>query len=384
MQDPTDPAEASIPPGNGRNVRRMSGTMRRKVGKRTMPIPSSRQHPVSPPPTPTPPPPPSTLPPLQDEDAPAAKRPRLETLFFTDSDSVSGSDAIAIQIASQKTTDTVTSEVTFASIALSMTAAAQHQQRTTTTSTANNINHLTATPPPTQKVSFTLEDDNKLTRAVKQLGCKDWVAVAALVPLRTSSQCHTRWERFLEGNAKPKAALPKNYLPLERWTMQEDAKLTAAAAAAVQKYGDKKWVRVAREVPGRTRVTCRKRWVMYLGATDRTTGRWTAEEDAKLASAIRTYGSPKRNWVAISAVVQSRTPTQCYERLVLVSETGEQRRGKWTKLEDVNLTYMARAHDRNWQAVAPLILSRTNDQCRKRWAWMNACEHETDREFTAE
>jgi hypothetical protein len=105
------------------------------------------------------------------------------------------------------------------------------------------------TPPPAQKGSFTLEEDDKLARAVKQLGCKDWVAVAALVPGRTSSQCRKRWACFLdpannvaikrlaaEREAKPRADLPQKDLPVGEWTAQEDAKLRAA----VQKYGDKK------------------------------------------------------------------------------------------------------------------------------------------------
>jgi hypothetical protein len=52
-------------------------------------------------------------------------------------------------------------------------------------------------------------------------------------------------------------------------------------------------------------------------------------------------------------------------------------------MEDVNLTNAAGTHGSDWQAVAHLILGRTKDQCRKRWAWMNACEQETDREFAA-
>jgi hypothetical protein len=75
------------------------------------------------------------------------------------------------------------------------------------------------------------------------------------------------------------------------------------------------------------------------------------------------------NWIAISAVVQSRMPTQCYERLVLLSGNGDRRRGKWTLLEDADLT--------TTEAVAPLVPGRTKDQCRERWAQKTG-------EFTAE
>jgi hypothetical protein len=61
--------------------------------------------------------------------------------------------------------------------------------------------------------------------------------------------------------------------------------------------------------------------------------------------------------------------------------------GKWTAKEDVNLTNAVRTHGKNWQAIAPLIPGRTNDQCRKRWAWMNPFERKTEQaegEFTAQ
>jgi hypothetical protein len=88
----------------------MSGIMRRKAATRTMPIPSSssEQHPAPPPPPPPSPPltPPSTPPSLQDEDVPAAKRPRPETIISIDSDSDTDSDIISIHVASQRTTRT--------------------------------------------------------------------------------------------------------------------------------------------------------------------------------------------------------------------------------------------------------------------------------------
>lgn len=250
-----------------------------------------------------------------------------------------------------------------------MAAATPHQQSTTITGTASNINNLASTLMPVQKDSFTAEEDDKLARAVNELG-------------RTNNQCCKRWICFLDPAinmaikklvVEREADCQQNKLPLGKWTFDEDVKLRVA----VQKYGEKKWVKVASKIPRRTRVTCRKRWVFYLGATDRTTGLWTTEEDAKLASAVRTHhgcynGSTKRDWAAISAVVQSRTPTQCYERSVRLSDAGARTMGEWPAEEVDDLATAVRTHGKNWQLIAPLVPGRTNEQRRKRWVGKNA------------
>jgi hypothetical protein len=38
-----------------------------------------------------------------------------------------------------------------------------------------------------------------LKYAVEMHGGKDWVAIAALVPYRSKSQCHKRWHNVLKG-----------------------------------------------------------------------------------------------------------------------------------------------------------------------------------------
>jgi hypothetical protein len=265
----------------------MSGIMRRKAATRTMPIPSSspEQHPASPSlPPPSPPlTPPSTPPSLQDEDVPAAKRPRPETsIISVDSDSDADSDIISIHVASQSTTRTAaaphqnmgntgatTSRVpaseceslaqwmqhwnAIAPTVLDSTPAKESEYESLTewmqywntvapivlgslptkqkaasrgtinnfNSDPNNINDLTTIAMPPQRGPFTLEEDAKLILAVKQLGYKDWVAVAALVPGRTRSQCRLRWVCVLDpamtrqskgwqGKENPSGGLPSH------------------------------------------------------------------------------------------------------------------------------------------------------------------------------
>jgi myb proto-oncogene protein len=51
----------------------------------------------------------------------------------------------------------------------------------------------TSLDPEVNKGKWTVEEDVKLTDAVTEHGCDDWVAVAALVPGRTNLQCHQRY-----------------------------------------------------------------------------------------------------------------------------------------------------------------------------------------------
>jgi hypothetical protein len=92
--------------------------------------------------------------------------------------------------------------------------------------------------PNIKRRGWTVEEDTKLTEAVKELG-KDWVAVAALVPGRNNIQCRHRWVEVLDPDIKRRG-----------WTVEEDAKLTDA----VEKRG-KDWVVVAAMFPGRTKKT---------------------------------------------------------------------------------------------------------------------------------
>jgi hypothetical protein len=201
------------------------------------------------------------------------------------------------------------------------------------------------------------EEDAQLIRAVKKNG-KDWVAVAALVPGRTNFQCHNRWVNHVEPTVKGKNA------NTGFWTMTEDAKLTRA----VKKHGND-WLAVAKQVPGRTHLQCRLKWINSLDPSiDRATGKWTAEEDANLGNAVRKCG---KDWVAVAPLVPGRTNLQCRQRWVKYLDPPIDLKPKitgfWSAQEDAKLTSAIEKHGKNWVAVALLIAGRTNLQCRKRW-----------------
>jgi hypothetical protein len=236
MQGTTN--ETFIPTKYVINGRVLGGTLRRKNGIRTLPVPAravllpARAEPPALPPHPPPQ--------LEDEDIPPAKRARLQTR--------DSSSAAADGVRTDSADDTPTYPVT---LAVSLPSAA---------------------PSRASRRAWKAEEDAKLTKAVKKHG-NHWVEVAAMVPGRTRVQCHTRWTQTLDPANGKKG----------NWTPEEDAKLTEA----VKKHGSNHWVAVAMLVPGRTDKRCRQRWVHSLDPTNgKSGGKWTPEEDAKLTAAV--------------------------------------------------------------------------------------------------
>jgi hypothetical protein len=97
-----------------------------------------------------------------------------------------------------------------------------------------------------------------------------------------------------------------------KWTGIEDSKLRDA----VEKHGDKDWAAVALLVSGRTKIKCYNRWFEALdpsiNRTKRRTGKWPADEDSKLKTAVETHGG--KDWAAIALLVPGRTKIQCHNR----------------------------------------------------------------------
>jgi hypothetical protein len=410
MEDPSN--EASIPAENTINSRRVNGVMRRKVGKQTFPWMTAQAVDHMPPP----PPPPNgrsmsvrrkyadlleysnpsaanpASPPPQDEAIPAAKKARLETSIST---AVDVGVVVAVGLAAQATHS-------FATASPSTIVAVVPKDVVTVSYPLQNTEARRA-----PRHIWTTEEDAKLTSAVKKLG-DQWVAVVALVPGRTNTQCRRRWADNVdpsidwktgkwttEEDAKLTSAEKKHgkdWLavaalvpgrtneqcrhrwencgvdrgPRRNWKPEEDAKLTSA----VKKHGNN-WVAVAALVPGRTNVKCRDRWANCLGPgiDTRVMGKWTSEEEAKLIEAVQKHG---KDWVAVAALVQSRTSFQCRRiwtvRLGPAAEGTSPNEGTWTPEEDGKLTDAIRKCGKDWVAVAPLVPGRTNNQCRRRWA----------------
>jgi hypothetical protein len=266
------------------------------------------------------------------------------------------------------------------------------------------------------------EEDAKLTDAVEKHG-NNWVTIATLLPGRKNKECRQRWGDNLDPNTStrkmgkwtaeedaklvdsvteygkdiPAAKKPRletsiptaadvcegvaaqttgrlataslsdivavvpSRAPRRKWTTEEDATLTDA----VKECG-KDWVAVAALVPGRANEQCRQRWMHSLHPTiHRTKGKWTAEEDAKLVSAVKKHGN---NWLAVAALVPGRMNKDCRSRWADNKDPSNKRKmGKWTAAEDVQLIEGVQKHGKVWVTVAALVSGRTNLQCRERW-----------------
>jgi hypothetical protein len=340
MQDPpttsTEDDEASIPTEHDRNGPSMNPTItvRRKAAKRSLPwklAADEIQLALSPPP--------------QDEDTRATKRPRLEEPVPTSTDGAATnttSATIAVALPPSETT-------------------ADHTESDPMTETQPNARTTGATG------HWTLLEDAKLISAVtntrKKRNRKNWAAIAALVPGRTTIQCQNRWHNALDPSIDQMMAGSKG-----KWKEDEDIKLKDA----VQKHGND-WVAIAALVPGRTRRQCWSRWHDVLNhIIDRTTartGKWKEDEDIKLKNAVQKHGN---GWVAIAALVPGRTNIQCKSRWhnaldpSIYQMTGST--GKWEEEEDIKLKAAVQTHGgKNWVAIATLVPSRTRLQCWNRW-----------------
>jgi hypothetical protein len=101
---------------------------------------------------------------------------------------------------------------------------------------------------------WTEDEDTKLKNAVHKHGGEDWAAIAILVPGRTKSQCHYRWQKVLDPSIKPANGRTG------KWTEDEDIQLKNA----VHKHAAKDWVAIAALVPDRTLNQCIGRWKYAL------------------------------------------------------------------------------------------------------------------------
>jgi hypothetical protein len=99
----------------------------------------------------------------------------------------------------------------------------------------------------------------------------DWVAVAAIVPGRTTLQCYKRWHNTI---LSPSIALAAGRPG--KWMEEEDLKLKNS----VQMHGGKDWAAIAALVPGRS-VVLNPRVALTAGRP----GKWGEDEEIKLKGA---------------------------------------------------------------------------------------------------
>ncbi|KAJ7566647.1 hypothetical protein O6H91_02G112800 [Diphasiastrum complanatum] len=205
---------------------------------------------------------------------------------------------------------------------------------------------------------WTKVEDKRLLHIAQQHDLCDWEAIAEQLNTdRTAAQCLMRYQRSLNAT-----------IVRSSWTPEEDEQLRVA----VQIYGEKNWQAVAANIEGRTGPQCSNRWhkVVHPG---RRSGRWDVEEDKRLTWAVSLYDS--KQWNRIASHVPGRTDVQCRERWCNVLDPSLKRED-WSEKEDKRLEEAVKKHGaHHWAAVANELKPRTDNQCWRRWRFLNP-EHQ--------
>jgi hypothetical protein len=358
--------------------------------------------------------------PLQNEEARATKRPRLEIPFPV---SINGA-----------TTD-YTSRVT-TTVALSFPNAAG----TADTHPVMDTHPHTSTTGASRH--WIPAEDAKLTRAVaktrkKKYGKKsitNWAAIATLVPDRTQVQCRKRWHETLlfninrktadvstQGPSNPtedeEASIPTPHLsagthkvtkrtfPLDLTLNEIEAAVplpqdeyihktkrprlersfSTSTSEATPVFNTSHATTLALHPTGANDATDHVDTDLMVGIhpnsrSIRTRHHWTREEDTKLTGAVTNTRKKKcgkrknMNWAAIAALVPDRTEGQCSSRWYgtlnanINLTTSRTPRRQWTVKEDKRLKHAVSTYGgKNWKAIAVLVSSRTKKQCSSRW-----------------
>lgn len=97
---------------------------------------------------------------------------------------------------------------------------------------------------------FTPEEDQKLRELIQKHGVHSWNLVSSLMENRNQRQCRERWKHYLSCDMK-EATKP--------WTKEEDSIL-------INKYNElgAKWTKIALELPGRTDLQVKIRYLKNL------------------------------------------------------------------------------------------------------------------------
>lgn len=97
---------------------------------------------------------------------------------------------------------------------------------------------------------FSPEEDQKLRELVLKYGDRSWNLVSSLMKTRNQRQCRERWKHYLSCDAI-EASQP--------WTKEEDQII-------IQRFNELggKWTKIARELPGRSDLQVKTRYMKHL------------------------------------------------------------------------------------------------------------------------
>ncbi|XP_053138349.1 snRNA-activating protein complex subunit 4 isoform X2 [Hemicordylus capensis] len=167
-----------------------------------------------------------------------------------------------------------------------------------------------------KRSEWTPEEDQMLLQLVQDMrvgGHIPYRKIAYYMEGRDSAQLIYRWTKRVDPQLKRGA-----------WTPEEDALLLKAVA----KYGQREWYKIRTEVPGRTDLQCRDRYLNSLHY-DIKKGKWSEEEERKLVELTEKYGTGR--WAKIASELPHRSGSQCLSKWKVLLGYRKNRSRKWAE-----------------------------------------------------
>merc|ERR1711862_663108 len=112
---------------------------------------------------------------------------------------------------------------------------------------------------PIKKGGWTVEEDKQIQEHGESVRDEDWSSLAQKLPGRIPNQCRRRFKRLSNIQQRDYVKVDMSDVKdkkMTTWTAEEDKVINNH----VQKYGECKWKLVAKQLPGRRGVDCKKHW----------------------------------------------------------------------------------------------------------------------------